>query len=132
MFDLSSIIETDTAKLELLHPETHTPIGATITLAGEGHPKRRKIQFARSRLLRQRVAKRGKLELTDPAEDEEYETERLVACTLGWDGIARDGKPIPCTPEEAQALYESVAWIRRQALAFLEDTANFLRSTDAP
>jgi len=131
MFDIGSIVEQDAQKLELLHPQTGAPVGATIELAGAGHPKRRKIEMQRARELRARIAKRGRIELTDPAEDEEYELDRLVACTLSWDGIARSGQAIPCTAEEARDLYESAAWIRRQAVAFLDDAANFLRSTGA-
>lgn len=129
MFDITSIVEEDTQKLELLHPQTGAPVGATIELAGAGHPKRKKVEMQRSRELRARIAKRGRVELTDPVEDEEYEIDRLVACTLTWDGIARDGQPIPCTPEAAREIYESASWIRRQATAFLDDAANFLRST---
>ena len=131
MFDVGSIVEKDAQKLELMHPQTGAPVGATIELAGAGHPRRRKLEMQRARELRARVAKRGRIELTDPAEDEEYELDRLVACTLSWEGIARSGQAIPCNAEEARELYESAAWIRRQALAFLDDAANFLQSTDA-
>lgn len=129
MFDISSIVENDTGVVELRHPESNALLGASITVAGLGHPKRKRIEFARARALRARVAKRGRLELTDPVEDEEYEIERLAACTLSWEGINRDGKAIPCTPEEAAALYESAAWIRRQVSAFLDDAVNFIASS---
>ena len=129
MFDISSIVDSETAVVELRHPETNNLLGASITLAGLGHPKRKKIEFARSRALRARVAKRGRLELTDPVEDEEYEIERLAGCTLSWEGICRDGKPIPCTPDEAMALYEGAAWIRRQVAGFLDDAVNFISSS---
>lgn len=129
MFDISSIVENETAVVELRHPESNALLGASITLAGMGHPKRKRIEFARSRALRARVAKRGRLELTDPVEDEEYEIERLAGCTLSWEGINRDGKPIPCTAEEAATLYESAAWIRRQVSAFMDDAVNFIASS---
>lgn len=128
MFDLNSVKELETATLKLVHPETGAQIGAEITLAGAAHPKRKQMEFNRSRMLRARVAKKGKLELTDPQEDADYEVDRLVACTISWAGIARDGKAIECTAAEARAIYESAAWIRSQATAFLEDTANFLLS----
>ena len=129
MFDLNSVSELEAQKLKLVHPETGALIGAEIELAGANHPKRKALEFNRSRMLRARVAKKGRLELTDPAEDEEFEVDRLVACTLSWSGIARDGKEIPCNAGEARAIYESAAWIRKQAVAFLEDSANFLSST---
>lgn len=132
MFDINSIEEHTAQKLQLLHPQTQTPVTAYIELAGAGHPKRRKIELQRARDLRARIAKRGRVELTDPVEDEEYELDRLVACTLSWEGICRgrDKVPIPCTPEEARKLYEEADWVRKQVAAFLDDAANFLTSTD--
>lgn len=128
MFDLSSVTEYDDASLKLVHPETGEPIGAEIKLAGSNHPKRKGIEFGRARRLRAKIAKKGRLELTDPQDDEDYEVDRLVACTLGWSGLARDGKPIECTPGEVRAIYESTAWIRQQAQEFLGESANFLQS----
>jgi hypothetical protein len=131
MFDIGTIVETDCGTIELRHPETNASLGASITLAGPGHPKRKKVEFARARALRARVAKRGRLELTDPEEDEEYEIDRLASCTLAWEGICQDGKPIPCTPDEVRSLYESASWVRVQVAAFLDDRVNFIKSSDA-
>ena len=128
MFDLNSVKELESSTLKLVHPETGALIGAEIELAGAAHPKRKQIEFNRARVLRARVAKKGKLELSDPQEDADYEVDRLVACTVGWTGIARDGKPLECSAGEARAIYDSVAWIRSQATAFLDDSANFLLS----
>lgn len=132
MFDVGSIKETDDSILHLEHPETGAPIGAWIALAGANHPKRKACEFNRSRTLRQKIAKKGRFEMTDPQDDADYEVDRLVACTLGWGGFARDGKAIECTPGEVRALYESAAWIRVQANAYLGDAANFLQSTKTP
>lgn len=129
MFDIGTIVEKDSQTLELVHPQTGAAIGASIEFAGPGHAKRRKIEMQRARALRARLAKRGRIEFTDPVEDEEYELERLVACTLSWEGICRDGKPIPCTPDEVTSVFESAAWMRRQAVAFLDEASNFLDST---
>ena len=128
MFDIATIKETESATLHLLHPETGAPVGAEITLAGANHPKRKGMEFGRARQMRNRIAKKGRLELADPQEDADYEIDRLVACTLGWKGIARDGKEIECNAGEARAIYESAAWIRNQATEFLGESANFLQS----
>jgi hypothetical protein len=128
MFDISTIKETDSATLKLLHPETNEPIGAEIVLAGANHPKRKGLEFGRARKLRARIAKKGRLELSDPQEDDDFEIDRLVACTLSWKGIARDGKELECNAGEARAIYESAAWIRQQAVEFLGESTNFLQS----
>ena len=132
MFDLNSVAELETAKLKLTHPETGELIGAEIELAGASHPKRKAMEFQRARVLRARVSKKGRLELSDPVEDDEFEVDRLVACTISWTGLARDGKGIECNAGEARAIYEGAAWIRKQAVAFLEDSAGFLHSTRKP
>jgi hypothetical protein len=129
MFDLSSIQELDRSTLKVTHPETGALIGAEIELASANHPKRKQCEFNHSRVLRARVAKKGRLELTDPQDDADYEVDRLVACTLSWTGFARDGKPIECTPGEVRAIFESTAWLRAQAVEFMGDAANFLQST---
>ena len=129
MFEVNSVKELDDSTLKLTHPETGALIGAQITLAGANHPKRKACEFNRARALRAKVAKKGRLELTDPQDDADYEVDRLVACTLSWSGFMRDGKPIECTPGEARAIYEGTAWIRVQANEFLGDAANFLQST---
>ena len=129
MFDVSTIKELESATLQLTHPETGALIGAEITLAGANHPKRKACEFNRARTLRAKVAKKGRFELSDPQDDADYEVDRLVACTLGWSGFARDGKPIECTPGEVRAIYEGTAWIRAQANEYLGDAANFLQST---
>lgn len=129
MFDLNSVSELEQSTLNLVHPETGALIGASIVLAGANHSKRKQVEFNRARVLRARVAKKGRFEMPDPQEVEEYEIDRFVACTLSWSGLARDGKAIECTATEVRALYESTGWIRAQVFTFLEDAANFLQSS---
>lgn len=129
MFDLSTVKELDCATLKLTHPGTGALIGAEITLASANHPKRKSIEFNHSRVLRAKMAKKGRFELNDPQDDAEFEVDRLVGCTLGWSGFVRDGKPIECTPGEARAVYEATAWLREQCNAFMGDAVNFLHST---
>lgn len=129
MFDINSVTEGESATLHLAHPETGELIGATIDLAGANHPKRKAIEFSRARKLRARIAKKGRMELADPKEDEEFEVDRLVACTLGWSGLARDGKPLEATAAEFRAIYEGASWIRQQAIEFMAEGANFLQKS---
>lgn len=132
MFNVNSIKELQEAVLKLVHPETGALLPAEITLAGANHPKRKAIEFQRARQLRAKVAKKGRLELTDPQDDADYEIDRLVACTLSWKGVARDDVALECNATEVRALYESNAWIRNQALEFMGDAAGFLQSAKSP
>ena len=95
MFNIKSISDAQSADVELKDPVSGTALGATITLAGPEHPKRKAIEFARQRKVRAKFQKAGKLEFTDPADDEQDNIELLAACTLGWSGITEDdGKEI--------------------------------------
>lgn len=132
MFDLSSIKENNESVLELVHPSTGEKIGATLSLAGPEHPKRKAIEFSRQRLLRKKLAKAGRLEMTDPADDEEFEIDMLSGCTLGWSGFAENGKPVEFSAAKARELYESQAWLRRQAQAFMADAVNFISAAPTP
>lgn len=128
MFDIGSVKTVNSGVLDLTHPITGQAIPAWVELAGANHPKRKACEFARSRALRHKVSKKGRLELTDPQDDADYEVDRLVACTLSWGGFARDGQAIPCTPGEVRAMYENNEWLRVQALEYLGEATNFLQS----
>lgn len=128
MFDLSTIVEQQTAEVELLHPVTRIPLGAIILVAGPEHPKRKKLNFDVQRKLRAAFARKGKFEASDPEDDEAESIATLAALTLGWKGMARDGKELPYSPEAAQQLYAdpNLAWLRIQVRQALDDRENFI------
>lgn len=126
-FEVNTVKELTEKRFYLHHPETGEKLPAWLVLAGANHPKRKACEFARSRTLRNKVAKKGKLELTDPQDDADYQVDRLVACTLAWGGFARDGQPIPFTPGEVRARYEATSWMREQATEYLDGTSGFLQ-----
>lgn len=128
MFDLNSIQEVNTAKVELVHPLTKAPLGASITLAGPEHPQRKKLIFDRQRKLRASFAKKGRIDFSDPTEDEEDEIDLLAACTLGWDGIAENGKAVEFSKAAATDLYgkPELSWLRAQVREALDNRENFI------
>jgi hypothetical protein len=51
----------------------------------------------------------------------------LVAATIAWSpGIEWEGKPLACTPENANMLYRARDFIGRQIVAFISAESNFL------
>jgi len=110
------------AELALLHPGTGKALGITIRLAGVDSDIYRKAsrKITEKRLNRGRV---GKLDL-EAVEDEGLTV--MAACTLGWSGVVVDGQELPCTRDNAQAVYRRFPWIREQVDAFMGDRANFL------
>jgi len=49
----------------------------------------------------------------------------LVKRTLAWSPVELEGKPFPCTPENARRLFSRSVTIRRQAERFLVSEGSF-------
>ena len=128
MFDISTITDAGSADIELKHPVTGAALGASITLAGPEHPARKAIDFARQRKLRAAIAKSGKLEVTDPADDELDLVDKLAACILGWRGMSDAGQDLPYSREAAARLYarEGLGWLRQQLLDAMNERERFI------
>lgn len=129
MFKINSITDAVSAVVALKHPTTGEDLGATVTLAGPEHPKRKALDFARQRKQRAAFNKTGKIELPDPEDDAGDAVDTLTACTLAWDGLADDaGNPITFTPDAAASLYgdEAHGWLRTQLLQALNERERFI------
>lgn len=131
--DISNIADADTGEFQLTHPTTGEKLEITFTLAGEQHPKRRGLMRAYKRQLRQQVNRAGKMRLEeDPDVDFDRDTDYLVACTLGWEGLDYKGQsPYPYSPENARRLYEDSerAWLRAQVTEALNQQDLFIASS---
>jgi hypothetical protein len=130
MFDIKSITDTSSADVALKHPVTGALLGATITVAGPEHPTRKASEFAKQRKLRQSFQKTGKLELTDPADDELDAVDKLTSCTLGWSGITDAGVAVEYSSQAAARLYatEGLGWLREQLLAAMGERERFIKA----
>ena len=128
MFDITSIKDALSAPIDIKHPITGAALGPSITLAGPEHPTRKAIDFAKSRKLRASIQKTGKLELSDPADDEQDAIEKLAACTLGWSGFTEGGAPLEFSAAAALKLYstDGMGWLRAQLLAAMEERERFI------
>lgn len=128
-FDLDAFETQQTADVTVRNPETGAPTGARITLAGPEHPVHRRILLDRNRRMRAAVMKTGRMQLDDPEDEEAAETDMLVACTLGWHGITRGGKPLAFSADEARKLYTDPArrWLRDQVRAALLEAQTFIK-----
>ncbi len=128
LLDISTISELSEADVVIKHPVTGAPTGALVTLAGPEHPKRKQLLFTRTRKLRAKFQKAGKVQLDDPEDEEADGLSYLAACTLGWIGIGEDGKQIPFSTQAAADLYARVGWLKAQVAAALEEKENFIRA----
>lgn len=127
-FDIGDFEDIHSADVAIKDPTTGKPTAAVVTLAGPEHPARKKILFARQRKLRKNLQRSGKLELTDPEEDEADEIDYLVDCTLGWRGLVKGGQALAFSKDAARALYEDPKrrWLRDQVRAALDEREAFI------
>lgn len=127
MLDIKTITEAQSAEIEIRHPITKALLGASVTLAGPEHPKRKSIRFSLQRRVRAQLAK-NRTPVRDPEEDDAENIKLLAECTLGWKGIADDGVEIPFSMEAAAELYgrPEMGWLRDQLVTALDDRENFI------
>ena len=128
--DLDQFEDQLTTDLELKNPATGTPTKSVITIIGPEHPARKKIQFDRARRQRAEFAKKGKLDVRDPLEDLEEQTDFMVTCTVGWN-LTRAGAPLPFSADAARALYNDPKrqWLRNQVFKGMDEAERFISSS---
>jgi hypothetical protein len=95
-----------------------TPV--TITVAGRYSAHYRRAEES----IRKRPFKAKKLTSEVFYEDQ---VEKVVACTLAWEGFYADGKPFPLNRANAAALYQACPWVLDQVSEAMNDAANFSR-----
>ena len=131
MLDINAITQTDSAEIQIVHPVTRAPLGASVTLAGPEHPLRKQIRFRLQRRVRAELARAGRAALPDPEEQDEENIQLLAQCTLGWKGIADEGVEIPFSEAAAAALYArpEMVWLRDQLVVALDERENFIKGS---
>lgn len=107
------------AELELVHPVSRAGLGVFLTLEGadSGHWREAMLRAVEKRKDRR----------PSPEEARAQGIDVLASCTIAWRNVHLDGCNLPCTRENARALYGRFEWIREQAEAFCYDRGNFLR-----
>jgi hypothetical protein len=128
-FDLATLEDITEAEVQLKRDTQLLPIW--VTMAGPEHPKRKAFLFAKQRRMRQQLAKTGKVEFQDPAEDETDELELLTACVLSWRGVVLNGKALECTKANVMAVLGDPkrAWFRRAVKAAFDDNEAFIAAS---
>lgn len=111
------------AELSLLHPVTGEELGVHIRLAGRDSSAYIKAQ----RSLLEKRANKYRRKGPSPEDLEKDSRELAARVTLGWSGVVVEGESLPCTRENALALYTRFPWIREQADAFVHDRENYFR-----
>lgn len=126
--DIDAFEDRESSDVTIKNPTTGAPTNLVITLAGPEHPTRKRITMDKQRRMRAALSKTGKLQLGSPEDDEADQTDTLVACTLDWRGLVRQGQVIAYSKAEARKLFEDPRrrWLRDQVQAALDDREAFI------
>jgi hypothetical protein len=128
-FNLKSIRQVASAKIQVKDPATGDPTGVIFEMAGPEHPDRKRITFAQSRKFLRSYAKTGRAEMPEPEDAESQKKENLAAFTLGWTGLIDDaGAPVVFSKAAALELYNNpeMGWLVDQLDSALGEKELFI------
>lgn len=128
--DLDDFEDIGSATVVIKNPANGAPTTSTIDLVGPEHPIRKKLFMDRARKQRSEFQRTGKIQVTDPLEDVDSDTDYIVASTIGWD-MQQAGKPLPFNEANARALYTDPKrqWLRAQVKKALDEAERFISSS---
>ena len=110
------------AEIAIRLPETGETSDFVIKVQGIDSKAWRTAQKAAQRAIVKKVA--DGVAITD---FDEFELNTLVACTIGWTGLAKDGKEYKFTPKRCRELYENAPHVRDQVDTFIGRRVNFTK-----
>lgn len=111
---------------EVITDDDGKPI--TLLLAGPDSERARKAEYAATnRRIKMRGRRTDRPITVEEMQEDAFEV--LIACTIAWSGFAFPGETQEpeCTPQNVRQVYKRYPQIRRQAEAFRQNEANFLK-----
>jgi hypothetical protein len=100
-----------------------------IILLGRLSDKGREVDNRHQKARTEKLQRVGRVDF-DADEQEANVIDLLCALTIGWTFKVMDGADFPCTPENVRKFWSDKRFIaiRRQALTFINDEANFSKA----
>lgn len=127
MTDLSKIDPEGDANagfdLVLRHPVDGNELDVVIRILGHDSTAFSETQLKQRRSYFNRAEPLSPEEAEKATYDEAMEL--LVACTVGWKGLAWEGKDLPFSKENAEMVYRARKWIKLQVENAVLTRANF-------
>lgn len=125
-FDLSSVDQTETATIELVHPATGDEIGASVTVYGQDSERFR----AESRKCEVRIgeyARRNRGKMMPPEDREAMDRAKVIKCTKSIDGLIYKGQPLT----DPADVFSRFPWVYEQTVQGIMERANFIKGSSA-
>ncbi|WP_309086389.1 hypothetical protein [Chelativorans sp.] len=117
-------------EVDIRHPVTGEKLGMTVTVASYQSERVKKLQrkMANQALREQR---RNPKKAATIEEVEEKAHDLMVAAVISWTGFERDGKELPCTPENVRAVVSNpdLWFIAEQIDKAAEDSQAFMTAS---
>jgi hypothetical protein len=126
--DIASSSDEGT-RMEIYHPTTEQSFEPNIYVwvVGMDSPLWRKHSMALQNKRMKKMMQRGRIRLTQSAEEIEADNiEMLAHCTVKWENVEWEGKPLPGSFDNFKMVYTKLPWFREQVQMFVDDRANFL------
>ena len=123
---LSSLKANDSAWIDILHP-TASDCGIRVQVLHRSAPAVLDYLRVIQKKRMDAAQRSGRLKLM-PEEIDSEAVELMVCATKAWEGIdGEDGQPLPCTSDNARALYSDpgCAWLRKQIDEAMGETSLF-------
>ena len=129
--DLDQFEDVQTATVALKNPATGAPTAATVDIVGPEHPTRKQIQMDRARKIRAQFQRTGKVEVSDPLDDIDDETDFLASCVTGWSGLVSGGQALAFSPAAVRTLMTDPKrqWVRAQIKKALDEAERFIKNS---
>lgn len=105
------------AEVQIISPRTSEPTDFYIRVMG---PDTKEFRRAKSAAIRKSIK-------SDDGDYDDSALEVILAVTVGWRGIERDGKAVDFTREDCERLYQNSPYILDQVDLFLADRKNFIK-----
>jgi hypothetical protein len=131
---VDEIVELDEAELQVTDPISGDPM-FRLLLAGPDHVKSQAARVNENRRVLAGAKRAGGVvkafeaqiesSLSDPEDALDREVRHLVARTLNWKDVEKDGVPIPFDAKVIEGLYRGKSWLREQVNDFLGAAKNF-------
>lgn len=126
MTDISTIVAT-ARDIDIKHPVTDQPLGLTITLLPDTHPK---VRAAARKALNDRMSGKGKI---TAEQIEENQLALLCASVFGWDwqgDLSFHGDKPEFTDANLRKVLKELSWVKEQIDAELVNRTEFFRSDE--
>lgn len=115
----------DSEWMDVIHPKTGEPTGARILILSPDSEEYRKLMLKRQNEQLAFTRRHGNKVSAEQLHANGLSL--LVSATLDWEGIVRNGEPVPCTPENVKDAYSAWPWLEEQVNEFLGDRRNFFK-----